>query len=70
MARLELMIELDPNANATDEDVISDATHVRGTVRHADGAEAPFVGWLSLMAVLQAAVVDPAGGAGGRGAQT
>lgn len=44
VARIEVTIELEP-----------DSEHVRGTVRREDGEEAPFVGWLSLMALLQAA---------------
>ena len=45
MPRLELQI-----------DVEKDDEHVFGTVRTEDGDDAPFVGWIGLIALLQQAV--------------
>ena len=51
MARLELTIDVAPGA--TDDD---DGVHVAGTLRREDGHETPFVGWISLLALLQQAL--------------
>jgi hypothetical protein len=57
MATVEVTIEVDSDGGATNDESIP----VRGTVRRRDGAEEPFVGWLSLMVVLQEAVTPPDG---------
>jgi hypothetical protein len=65
MPRLELNIEAD-QADQADPDGGSDGASARGTgvqvsgtVVGPDGAEATFVGWLGLLAVLQRAVGVP-----------
>ena len=54
MARLELTIDVEPQA--TDDD----ALHVAGTVRREDGVETAFVGWVSLLALLQQSLTNGA----------
>lgn len=55
MARLEVTVDVDPDAPASD-----DGLHVTGTVRDEHGAETRFVGWVGLFALIQRALmVDP-----------
>ncbi|HEX8804434.1 MAG TPA: hypothetical protein VF743_09580 [Acidimicrobiales bacterium] len=54
MARLQLDIAVDRSATGGPGD--GSDPPVRGTVVHADGTEATFVGWVGLLALLQRAV--------------
>ena len=37
---------------------LEDGEHVRGTVKREDGEDMPFVGWIGLLSLLQAAVTS------------
>ena len=56
MARLEVDIEVERSASADG----SEPLLVSGSVRQPDGGEAPFTGWVGLLALLQQAVAGDA----------
>jgi hypothetical protein len=67
MPRLEIDIDVD-DAPATGgradgvDGVAADGPHVRGTLFGPDGSVSAFVGWVSLLALLQRAITEPAPG--------